>query len=274
MKNKTKLVFYYLLEFILTVFVFITFILVFFKFTILNSNYLINKLEKNNYYHELSDIIRNDLEDYLMPSGLPNDVIDNIYTEDLLKHEVNNFIKNLYQGKKTDVNISEVQENLNNNIKNYLEKNNIIVRDENSLKTFTDEVMKIYVERIKITSRLELFGDTIFKVIKNLNKVLVSLIIIDSILCFIMIIIFRKKVLTIPLITSMILLLIVNYVLFEHIDIKHILFWNDSISHVMQSIFFDLSSKLKIISIIILVITFVLLLFTSAIKNKIEAYHG
>ena len=265
--NKIKILSYYFLEFILTFLVFFTFILFFFKVSILNPNYIIKKLNENHYYEDLAKNIESTMEDYLRPSGLPMEVVKDIYTESDLKREVDGMINNLYSGKKVNVETKNIQDKLNSNIKTYLEKNNIKVSDEDSLDKFTDEVIKIYKKRIIISEELESISPSVNKWNKRINLASIILAILSIVLAFIIRFSFKKKALIIPFITSSIMMMIVNNIMFLRIDIEHILFWNKSITLIIKKIFYDLSSNLKNISIILLVVTILILIITSLLKK-------
>ena len=244
-------------------------ILVILKCTIGSEKYLNKQLEKTDYYKELKESINSSLEDYLRPSGLPVEVINEIYTEDDLKIEVKKVINSLYHGKKNTINTTSVQENLNKNIEKYLEENNIQITDQEALDKFTSEVVRIYQKKILLTEKINNFTNTSSKVINILN--------ISSLIVFFLIIVlgiiirkvFQKTAFLKPLMATGILLLVANYILFQRIDIYHILFWNESISKIIQNIFFDLSELLKYSAISILIISLMIIILL-ALKNRKE----
>ena len=135
MKNK-KVLIYYLLEFILTILIFLTIIVLILKITILNKKYLISKLEQTNYYHELYEDINNDFENYIMQSGFDNSITNDLFTEEDLKKVVNNNVDNFYKGKDFVVQTDNLKNKLESNINNYLDEIKITITDNESLDLF------------------------------------------------------------------------------------------------------------------------------------------
>lgn len=248
MKNK-KILLYYILEFILTISIFISLLLIILKLTILNKNYLLNQLEKNNYSHELFLDINEDFNNYMMQSGFDNSVVDNLFTEDSLKKVVNKNVDNFYKGKKINVDIKEIEQKLETNINNYLESNNITATDENELKLFIREIVNIYQDRIIIHKRLGNFSTKFYKLNKLINIILTITVIFNFALLIIIKKVFKKLTLTIPILTSIFLLILIYYLLFLKININYIVFWNDYISSVIKNIFLNIESIIKYIII-------------------------
>jgi len=268
MKNKFKNIVYYLLEFLMVICMFATTILLIMKLTILNSNYLIVKLEENNYYSDLYNIIETDLEDYLLPSGFDKSILTDLFTEDMLKEEVNSIVKSLYYGEKINIGYDSVADNLKKNIDDYLALNNLKVSDEESFQKFVDEVLKIYIQRIKLTDYLDKCSELILKICKIVDILLISFLAIIIFVTILIKFVIKMRISVISLITTSLLLLIANYFLFEKINIMDILFWNESVSAVIQSIFFDLSNYFKITAIVFLGVGISFLIFIILVRRK------
>ena len=237
------------------------------RFTIVNEKYVKNQLEKTSYFDKLKETIDSDFEDYLRPSGLPFEVVENIYTKEDIKKEVNNVVDSLYGGKKITIDTKKVQDNLNKNIEEYLRENNIEISDQASLDKFTSEVIKIYQKNILLVEKIDSLSKPISKAVNLFKIVFIIVLAIIIILGLTIRKVFHKSAFLKPLMASGILLLITNYILFQKIDIYHILFWNDAVSKIIQNIFFDFSKMMKYsgISLIVLFLLVILIIF---IKNK------
>ena len=266
MKNK-KVLLYYLLEFVLTIFVFITILLLLLKLTMLNKNYITNILEKNNYYHEVYLDINNDYENYLLSSGFDKEIIKDIFTEEQVKKDINNMVDNYYQGKEIKIATKNIKEKLELNIENYLDKINITITDEDSLNLFKEEILNIYNEKIILHKSITKYSNLFSRLNKIILLLLLSLIIIDIFLFIIIKKLFRKITLTIPIISSMLLLLLFYTFFLSKINIKSIIFWNDYVSKVIKNIFIDINNNIKLTIIIGIILEFVKLLLV-IIKNK------
>ena len=60
--------------------------------TILNKTYILDKLDQSNYYSQTKKEIQSNFENYILQSGLQEDVIVNIVTEDKIKKDTKIFI--------------------------------------------------------------------------------------------------------------------------------------------------------------------------------------
>ena len=244
MKNK-KILIYYLSEFVLSIFVFLTLILLILKMTILNKAYLVKILDNNNYYHELYLDINNDFENYIMQSGFDNSIVDNLFTEEDLEKIIHQNVDNFFKGKSIVVDTGKIESKLTDNINIYLDNNNIKITDDDSLNLFKEEIINIYRKRIVIDNKLIKLSDLAYKVIKSINILFIILFILDIILILIIKKIFKKITLTIPLLTSIFLLSIGYFLLIEKININNIVFWNSYLSNVIKNIFTSIKDIIK-----------------------------
>ena len=262
MKNK-KVLLYYLLELLLTISIFITIIILVFKFTILDKKYLINVLNKNNYYHEVYNDINNDFGNYIMQSGFDNSITKDLFNEDDLKKVIHKNVENYYKGKNIKIDTTLLKEKLDNNISDYLKKININITDEDALNRFKEEIVNIYINKIIIHKEIIKTSSIFYKINSILNILLVSLIIFNIILFVIIKIIFKKIALSIPILTSCSILLIIYIYLNNNININYILIWNNYLSNVIKYIFKDILNIIKYIFIIGFILDFIKLI----IKN-------
>ena len=97
--EKFKIILNYVLGFILSLLVLCIILFGILKCTVFNPNYIKNALNKNNYYETIETNIHESMEAYMMSSGLPNDILNNLYTKKEIKNEVDNFIDNLFNGQ-------------------------------------------------------------------------------------------------------------------------------------------------------------------------------
>ena len=239
-----------MLEFILTICIFITIILFILKFTILDKTYVKKVLKNNNYYHELYLDINNDLENYIMQSGFDLTIVDNLFTEFDLEKIIHKNVDNFYKGKEIVINTDIVKEKLDDNINNYLESSNIKITDEEALNLFKDEIIKIYKERIIINDKLIKLSNYFNQINKLINIAFIVLVIIDIILYLIIKFIFKKITLSIPVLTSMFLLMFGYFLIIGKININNIVFWNNYVSKVIIDILLNIKNTTKYVIII------------------------
>ena len=88
---------------------------------ILNKNYLLEKMDETEVYLQVSRAVTSGFENYIYQSGLPEDTIKDLYTEEMIKNDVNSLVNSMYEG--TDIKLSDdiVRNNLNQKIDAYVE---------------------------------------------------------------------------------------------------------------------------------------------------------
>ncbi len=261
MKSRLKVLSYYLVMIILSILVLGFSLVTLAKFTVFNEDYFINQLKKNDYYENLYQSISEEMSYYIIQSGLEDSVLSNIYTKEMVTDEINGVVDSFYHGKKIKVDTSVVKNNLENNIKDYLLKNNIVVSDQASLDQFVDHMLDIYNEEIILSKYVEKLQGPFVKLSKLLDMLFIALIIVIAISSIGFRIFYKRTILTIPTISSATLLLLGRYLFFNRIDVKNILFWTDNVSNVIKSILWSISKFVcneAIVLIIIGVVAFII----------------
>lgn len=261
MKNKLKVLSYYFSMLLLSVVILSLSLTTLLKFTIFDDTYLIKHLEKNNYYNELSNSIKEEMSYYIVQSGLTEEILDDIYNEEMVSDSIIILIKDFYSGNELKVETKTVRNNLKSNIESYLLKNNIIVDDRSALDLFIDEMVKIYDQEIRLSNSIGKIQGMFNKVDKLIDIVFMVLFILTIGIGIICHFVYKRIVYTIPCLSSAILLLLGCWLLYNRIDVKNILFWTDSVSNVLKSVLFNISDFVRIEAIILIgigIITFIL----------------
>ena len=268
MKVKIKVLSYYFNMLFIALLVLLLSLVTLIKFTILNENYLIKHLEKNNYYDELYKSIKEEMSYYIIQSGLDEEVLENIYTKEMITEETNNLINNFYKGKELTINTEKVADNLNSNIEKYLLKNNIMVDDKSALDRFVDEMIIIYDKEIRLSKKINTIQSK-FNKLDNIIDILFIVLLISILIIGIISHIFYKRIIfTIPTLSTSILLLLGEFLLYNRIDVKNIIFWNDNVSTIIKSILFDISNYIKTESKILIIIGIITFIIEYIITNK------
>lgn len=120
MSRKLKMLSFYFYLLLLTVIVLGITLIFTIKLTILKPDYIIDNLEKINYYDKVYNSINEEMQNYLIQSGLTNEVLTDIYTREDIRTSLNNAIYAFYDNKEVSVDTNSVKTNLENNINNYL----------------------------------------------------------------------------------------------------------------------------------------------------------
>lgn len=270
-----KKVISYILSFILVLMLLSLCLLAILKSTILNEEYLISKLEEANYYERMNGEIIEQFKNYTIQSGLSDDVLENLFTEDKLKQDINNVIDSIYTGKELEISTSEIRENLKENILAEVEK-------EGKTVDFEDEAMVEYLKAIESayesqvsysTSTINSIGSTFEKIIslaKTAQTILVTVIVVVAILLIAINIkvIFGLNYIAISGMASGLFILVSRIMLEHSTDLKNIMVINQATSNVIQLIINDVLTKITIIGVILLVIGLVFSVIYNLLHKK------
>lgn len=254
MKSKLKVLSYYLVMIILSILVLVFALVTLLKFTVFNENYIKDQLSKNNYYTNLYQSISEEMSYYIIQSGLTDEVLKDIYTQEMVTNEINDVIDCFYHNKKMVVDTGLVKNNLENNIKAYLLKNNIVVSDQSSLDQFVDHMMNIYNEEIILSKHIEKVQSPFVKLDKLVDMLFIVLIVVVVATSIVFRVFYKHTILTIPTISSATLLLLGRYLFFNRVDVKNILFWTDNVSNVIKSIMWSISKFIRNEAIVLILI--------------------
>lgn len=241
---KRKVIFKYIIEFLIAIFLFFLIISLILKFTIFNESYLLKKIEENNYYDTLYDNIQEEMSYYIVQSGLEKEVLNNIYTIDDIKKDVNALVKSFCANEKVTFDTLEIRNRLEQNILEYLTKNNIKISDEESLTDFVNKMIEVYEECINLSNGLSKISDT-FNMLSNFLN---YFIIITTIVLFLMIVylwLLHRNNFGVSSLTVGILLILLNFLAIKYIDIENILFYSSEISNIIKDIVFNILNTIK-----------------------------
>lgn len=273
MKNKIRVIFGYLFSFVTILLIVSLSLLFIFKYTVFKKSYIENILIKNNYYTDVYNDIYSDMEDYMMSSGLPEDILNGIFSEKELKKDINTFLNNVYLGKKTVLDTNYIKERLNKNIDDYLKSNNVEVTNDTDLDSFVDELIKIYNNQVCLYKTIDGFVGLVSKASNMLNKAIIICSVSLLIVALITIILLKVKYIDSILIGSGIILLFIRFLIYEKIDVENIIIVSNNFSKVLKSILIKIGNIIfnyAIIFIIVgLLLTFIVY-FTMKRRNMLE----
>lgn len=264
---RIKLLLKYLLEFVLSILIFGFVMLLVFKSTIFNENYVLNKLEETNYYELLHNRIKENMSYYIVQSGLRKDVLDDIFTKEDVKISFNSMVKSLYNDSKVTIDTSKIKEKLESNIDNYLSKTNIFVSDSSSLDMFVVEIEKVYKENISLSNMFNLVQSKFYKIYTIIDKLLIALAITIIVISILLLLVSKLNWVSIPFMTSGILLLISNLFVKYNVNIKNIVFYNDEVSELIKTFILDILNKISTYGLVLLTFGFVFCCFRVILIN-------
>ena len=264
--KKNKIVLSYILGFVTLFLIVLLLLVLIIKFTICNKNYLYHLVKTNNYYQTIYDEINEEMENYLMSTGFTNEILNNLYTLDEVKNDINLFIENTYDGKVTKLQKNSIKEKLDKNIEEFLKKSNLSILNKNDLTLFENEMVEIYYNEVTLYKMANDFIPKYHKLNKIVNLVLLILGVITIILLVIM-----KKVKmysfgVIFLGTGMIFLFI-QMAIYDRFDMENILIITENFSQLLR-IILKYISKLMSFTGIILCLFGMFKIFTFSLRRK------
>ena len=127
---------------------------------ILNKNYLLEKMEETQSYLQVSRAVQNGFENYIYQSGLPEDTIKDLYTDEMIKNDVNSLVDCMYDG--TDIKISNdvVRANLDQKINKYVEEQGLKLNNQgrDNIEKFEDLIEDEYIQNVNSSKNLFVFS--------------------------------------------------------------------------------------------------------------------
>lgn len=244
--------------------------------TILSKQYTLKKLEETGFYHGIYTQINSNFENYIYQSGLDEDILVGICSEEKVKKDLNTIISNIYDGTQETIDAKEIETNLNNKIDALGVKNK---NNEQAIEKFVQTIGNEYKESIlhtKYEGTINSYVEKAQKLIgisKNISAVgiivgLIILIIVNikNILSFI-------NQLGITFLAYGSFILITINAITSKIKIENIKILNDTFSNTVVNICTDIInniSKLSIFALILGIITVVICGVIKSIKTKEE----
>ena len=267
-----------ILSFILVLFLIIYLCLGILRNNILNKEYLLLKMEETEFYLQVSREVQNGFENYIYQSGLPEDTIKNLFTEEMIKQDVNSIIDCLYEG--TEINLSDdlLRENLNTRIQEYISSQEKLINNEGkkSIEKFEDLFVEEYKNNVSVSDSLFKEGHIILEKINFINEKIYNIPLIAIIIIIIIIILLNIKNLllainfiAISFLSLGVLIKIAVNLVFSSINIDNLLLLSSSLSNLIINISKEILYKLDDNATLFIVCSCIAII-TVAILNNIN----
>ncbi len=265
--SKIKTVINGILIFTLSLFLVILLLLGIVKTSVYNQESLKETLKENNYYQKVYTQIKENMEDYIRSSGFSKEILENLYTEQDVKNDIDSFVSMIYSGKVEEFDSTKIKNKLDENINNYLKENNLKITDEDSLTSFVSELTEIYKNEIRFHDMINSFVRVVPKLEKVLNIGIVVMLILVAI--NILILYFLKfRYQGSAFITASLLTFFIRFVVYDKIDFKNLIIFSDHFSEILQKILIHIADLIIIWGIIFLGIGIILTIIEALIRVK------
>lgn len=276
-----------IISFLLTILLILTIVLTTYNFTINSKDYLLNTLEKNDFYPELRSAIDDHFEEYVLQSGLPEDIFVGLVTNEFLRNMVTKNVDIFYayvHGKSSTLEINLDTTNLQNalitRINNFINENNIVLDSEGQKSI--DEYLRIVFEPFSLNDVINNGLDTAANYLQKINdlyRIAMGCIIIVVVILTVLLFVLYKNLIssltcTLAVIfSSAIIIRVVSEILLRNKIINDFyifsIYFSNAIVSYIQGIFNILILITNIVFAVVIVLFIALLLFGKR-KSKIK----
>ena len=234
-----------ILSFLLIILIAMSIVINILQDKILNKDYILSKMEENQVYLQVSREVDNGFENYIYQSGLAEDIIKHLYTEDTIKNDVNSFINALYDGTEIQISDSIIRETLDKRINEYLVSENKTLNEQGkkNVEKFEDLIVNEYKNNVNAYGSLYKTGhDFLDKLEQVIQKIkFIPIILIIAFIIFLIVNNLKNLLLTInyaciSLLSLGILIKIGVSIIFSKINIDNILFITKALSNLLINI--------------------------------------
>lgn len=238
--------------------------------TIFNKEYIIKKLDETNFYSETYKLVESNFENYIGQSGLEEDVIKNICTEDKVRKDINIILSNIYNGTKEEIDTSEIANKLNSNID---EQNVRTAKNSEAINEFVEHICQSYKDSIISTKYDATINNQYEKIIQKLGKIETIIIVVLIISIIILIALNIKDLLKILLnlqtisLATAIMQFAITITINKNVNISGIKAFNEAFSMSIVTIIQDIFGKINKFGIILLIIYVISVIIYSIVEK-------
>ena len=257
---------------ILTVCMIILGIVTIISSTVLNESYVMQKLEETDFYSGIYKLVESNFENYIYQSGLDEEVLQGICTQEKVEKDINIMLSNIYQGIDEKIDTKEIAENLNTNIDKLGIKTN---QNEDAINEFVEHICSEYTDTLvhsKYETEINKAYVRVIEITDKIYNIAFFVLIVDFIA---ILIVNRKRVsknvqyLGIAMMAATFFELISFQIIQYKVNIQGIKIFNDVFSNTIVTIIQDVLYKLNSIALGIFVFAVVFnTIYVVIITNK------
>lgn len=243
---------------------------------LLNKEYIISKLEENEFYLQISREVENGFENYIYQSGLPEDTIKGLFTEEMIKSDVNSIINKVYEGTDITLSSEKVKENLNKKINDYLDLEGIKINNQGkeNIKKFENLIINEYTKNVNVSNTLFEKGHDGIEILNKVNNKIGNIPIIAIIVVIALLVIINIKNLLVAInymgISSLSIGILIKLgvnLIFSNIKIDNLVILTQSLSSLLSTIIKDTLYSLSDNANIFIVAGITAIIVTAILRN-------
>lgn len=156
------------LSLLISIFTFILILTTVTKFTIVNPNYLMSKMEKADFYQETIKNLNEHIQQETQSSGFPLEMFENYIDEKKGEDILKEYFNNAFNYGKVTISTDDFETKLSNDIDEYLQSANIIVnsKQQEAVNTLKSILIDYYQSYLSFP-----YLDMVYKLISGYNDI-------------------------------------------------------------------------------------------------------
>lgn len=244
--------------------------------TILNEKYILDSLEKVDYYNKTYELIESNFENYIQQSGLDEEILNNLVTKEQVEKDTKKIVTSIFDGLHEEVSTKELEENLKNNINDSINNKSLSTEEKKSIDEFIKQICSEYKATI-VNSNYEAQINSAYKKVMSLinkSKKILIVTIGASIVILVLLCLRRPyKILThiaISFIASGFVLTIFNIYINTKIKVQYISILNDTMSNIARGIAQDVLGSILKYGILLIIVGLITSIVTNFVHNIIK----
>ena len=274
--KKLKTIVRYIISIILTIVLTAWIIINVASSTILDEQYVLNKFEETDYYSKIYASAESNFENYIHQSGLDEEVLQGLITEEQVENDTKKIISNIYNGTNETIDTNQLKTNLTNKIEQSLTNRAITAAQRRSINEFVDKIVEEYTSTISHYSYEKQINNAYNKIVKIIDVAQKAILISAGVSIIILILLSIRRIykflvhIGIALTSSGLILIIVNSFINTKVKIQNIILLNDAISLIIREVLQEILDMIKNYGIIVLVAGLLMIIIPNVIHYIIR----
>lgn len=244
--------------------------------SILSKEYVLGKLQEQNYYEKTYNEVESNFENYINQSGLDEEVLKDIVTKEKIQKDTKIIINNIYNCMDEKIDTEEIKDNLNKNINNSLNRKTTAT-EKKAIDTFVETICSEYETTISHTNYEKKINSALNQINKYIDLANKALLVVIGVSVLLLILLTIRRIYRIlarigtAFVIDGILLILAKIYISSKINISTIILLNSGISDVLQSILNEILGKILYAGSILLSLGIILTIIYGIIKGVRKA---
>lgn len=220
--------------------------------TLFDKNYVVQKLEETDFYSGTYKLVESNFENYIYQSGLDEQVLQGICTQEKVEKDIDIMLSNIYVGTDQKIDTKEIADNLNTNIDKLGIKTK---QNEDAINKFVEHICNEYTDTLIHSQYEQKINNVYVKLTEKLNEIY-NIAFMMLVVSFIAILIANRKkfskdiqYLVIAMLATSAFQLISYQIVQAKVNIQGIKIFNDVFSNSIVTIIQDVLSKINSIAL-------------------------